>query len=102
MWGYLYPNLDVRLTVSQDDLTKTRPLFPFPALQNAATTKDVAITFHANESKINLWWMNEVSFRANYDHPVFLLAAAGNTSYPYDPVRKPLIALLTCQLMYIT
>ncbi|KAI4181461.1 MAG: hypothetical protein L6R41_006605 [Letrouitia leprolyta] len=68
-----------------DPLTKTRPLFPFPALQNAATTQDIAITFGPNNTGTNVWYMNQQSFRANYDHPVFLLAAAGNTSYPYDP-----------------
>ncbi|KAL9601650.1 MAG: hypothetical protein Q9219_002370 [cf. Caloplaca sp. 3 TL-2023] len=68
-----------------DDLTKMRPLFPFPALQNAATTQNIDISFGPNGSNINLWYMDKVSFRANYDHPVLLLAAAGNTSYPYDP-----------------
>lgn len=29
--------------------------------------------------------MNDVSFRVNYDHPVFLLAKLGNISYPDDP-----------------
>lgn len=29
--------------------------------------------------------MNNVSFRANYDYPVMLLANAGNISYPDDP-----------------
>ncbi|KAL8627715.1 hypothetical protein Q9189_006582 [Teloschistes chrysophthalmus] len=68
-----------------DDLKKTRPLFPFPALQNAATTQNIDITFGPNATNHNLWYMNKQTFRANYDHPVFLLAAAGNTSYPYDP-----------------
>ncbi|KAL8814432.1 MAG: hypothetical protein Q9223_006342 [Gallowayella weberi] len=68
-----------------DDLTRTKPLFPFPALADAATTLNLDITFGPNASNINLWYMNNVSFRANFDHPVLLLAAAGNTSYPNDP-----------------
>ncbi|KAI4169291.1 MAG: hypothetical protein LQ343_005789 [Gyalolechia ehrenbergii] len=76
---------DFGLTNSQDPLTQTKPLFPFPALQNAATTQDIAITFGPNSTGTNVWYMDKVSFRANYDHPVLLLAAAGNTSYPYDP-----------------
>ena len=32
-----------------------------------------------------LWTINSVSFRADYNAPVLLLANAGNTSYPYDP-----------------
>ncbi|KAL8747883.1 MAG: hypothetical protein Q9184_007539, partial [Pyrenodesmia sp. 2 TL-2023] len=68
-----------------DALTVTRPLFPFPALANAATTLNLDITFGPNATGNNLWYMNGQTFRANYDHPVFLLAAAGNTSYPNDP-----------------
>ncbi|KAL8685364.1 MAG: hypothetical protein Q9218_007808 [Villophora microphyllina] len=77
----LFPVIDDK----QDDLTKTRPLFPFPALQNAAVTKNIDITFGPNATNHFLWYMNGQTFRANYDHPVLLLAAAGNTSYPYDP-----------------
>lgn len=29
--------------------------------------------------------MNGLSFRANYDHPLLILANQGNTSYPYYP-----------------
>ncbi|KAL8660246.1 MAG: hypothetical protein Q9202_006738 [Teloschistes flavicans] len=68
-----------------DDLTKTKPLFPFPALQNAAVTQNIDITIGPNATGHTVWFMNGESFRGNYDHPVFLLAAAGNTSYPYDP-----------------
>ncbi|KAL8897991.1 MAG: hypothetical protein Q9207_006921 [Kuettlingeria erythrocarpa] len=68
-----------------DPLTVTRPLFPYPALANAATTLNLDITFGPNATGNNLWYMNGQTFRANYDHPIFLLAAAGNTSYPYDP-----------------
>ncbi|KAL8645414.1 MAG: hypothetical protein Q9210_006718, partial [Variospora velana] len=68
-----------------DPLTKTRPLFPYPALANAATTYTVDITAGPNKTGHFLWYMNGQSFRANYNHPLHLLAAAGNTSYPYDP-----------------
>lgn len=77
------------LTREQDPLTKTRPLFPYPALANAATTVNIDITAGPNKTGHFLWYMNAQSFRANYDYPVYLLAAAGNTSYPYDPVRWP-------------
>ncbi|KAI4232458.1 MAG: hypothetical protein LQ349_004994 [Xanthoria aureola] len=68
-----------------DDLTISKPLFPFPALPNAATTLKLDITFGPNATGFNLWYMNNVSFRANFDAPIFLLAAAGNTSYPFSP-----------------
>lgn len=82
---YLLLRLRGCIYLVQDDLTRTKPLFPFPALPNAATTLNVDITFGPNASDVNLWYMNGVSFRANFDNPVLLLAAAGNTSYPNNP-----------------
>ena len=68
-----------------DPLNKTIPFFPFPATQTPDTTVTIGITIHKNETNHTLWWMNESSFRANYNSPVFLLANKGNTSYPFDP-----------------
>ncbi|KAI4267795.1 MAG: hypothetical protein LQ337_008182 [Flavoplaca oasis] len=68
-----------------DDLTISKPLFPFPALPNAATTLNLDITFRPNATGFNLWHVNDISFRANFNSPVLLLAAAGNTSYPDSP-----------------
>ncbi|KAL9046399.1 MAG: hypothetical protein Q9214_000758, partial [Letrouitia sp. 1 TL-2023] len=60
-----------------DDLTTTTPLFPFPALQNAATTLNLDITFGPNATNHSLWYMN--------GHPILMLSNMGNNSYPYDP-----------------
>ena len=68
-----------------DPLDKTIPFFPFPATKTPETTTTIGITFHENQTHFNLWWMNESSFRANYNHPILLLANMGNTSYPFDP-----------------
>ena len=68
-----------------DPLASTTPFFPFPATSSPATTETVDITIGANASGNVLWKMNGESFRANYDHPILLLANLGNTSYPYDP-----------------
>ena len=68
-----------------DPLSKTTPFFPFPATSNPATTQTVLIEAHANASGSFLWYMNNSTFRANYDHPLLILANQGNTSYPYDP-----------------
>ena len=68
-----------------DPLDKTIPFFPFPATQTPETTVTIGITFHQNATKHWLWYMNESSFRANYDHPILLLANQGNTSYPFNP-----------------
>lgn len=68
-----------------DDLTKTVPFFPFPATGSPATTENVTITIARNATGSLEWFMNGSSFRANYNHPILLLANAGNTSYPFDP-----------------
>ena len=68
-----------------DDLSKTTPFFPFPATSNPATTENIEITLKPNSTGNSLWHMNGSPFRANYDHPVFLLANLGNFSYPDDP-----------------
>ena len=70
---------------ANDDLDKTIPFFPFPATSNPATTQTVDINFGKNASGNFVWTMNGQSFRANYDHPLLVLANQGNTSYPYDP-----------------
>lgn len=51
----------------QDPLSQTTPFFPFPATSNPATTVTIGITGHTNSTGHFLWWMNESSFRANYE-----------------------------------
>ncbi|MCJ1344383.1 hypothetical protein MMC31_002586, partial [Peltigera leucophlebia] len=68
-----------------DPLDKTIPFFPFPATQAPETTVTIGITFEKNATNYWLWNMNKSSFRANYNHPILLLANKGNTSYPFDP-----------------
>ena len=68
-----------------DPLDTTTPFFNFPAITSPATTQTIDVTFGRNDSGSWLWKMNNESFRANYDHPILLLANLGNTSYPYDP-----------------
>ena len=70
---------------ANDDLNKTIPFFPFPATSKPAFTQELNITFGLNATKYNLFYINNQTFRANYDHRVLLLANDGNTSYPYDP-----------------
>lgn len=68
-----------------DDLEKTVPFFPFPSTSTPETTEIITITRFQNQTGHGLWAMNNESFRANYDHPILLLANDGNTSYPFDP-----------------
>lgn len=51
----------------QDPLSATTPFFPFPATANPATTVTIGITIHTNSTGHLLWYMNESSFRANYE-----------------------------------
>lgn len=68
-----------------DPLEKTIPYYPFPATSNPAVTQELTITFGPNKTGHNLFYMNGVSFRANFDHPILILAQQGNVSYPFDP-----------------
>ena len=47
--------------------------------------QEINIEVKNNETGHKLLYMNDISFRANYNNPILLLANAGNTSYPDDP-----------------
>ena len=68
-----------------DPLTQTTPYFPFGSVPSPAATQQIDITFGPNATGFNLFYMNNSSFRANYNNPLLLLANLGNTSYPDDP-----------------
>ena len=71
--------------MAQSPLFETQPLFPSTPPIAPTTTQQIDIELGANSSGNTLFFMNGESFRANYDHPVMLLAKLGNTSYPADP-----------------
>ena len=66
-------------TCENDDLSKTVPYFSLtpPAPE---TTQDVAITFQSNGTH-NLFYMNNSTFRADYNDPLLLEAKLGNTEF---------------------
>lgn len=68
-----------------DGLNKTVPAFHFPATSAPATLVHIDVANVNNATGHNVWTMNGSTFRANYDHPILLLANLGNTSYPEDP-----------------
>ena len=72
-------------TCANDPLSKTIPFLPIPVNPSPAATQNIEITVGANATGQVVWFMNGVSYRANYDHPILLLANLGNTSYPNDP-----------------
>jgi FtsP/CotA-like multicopper oxidase with cupredoxin domain len=47
--------------------------------------QEVRIEIKTNETGHKLLYMNDISFRANYNYPILPLVNAGNTSYPDDP-----------------
>lgn len=68
-----------------DNLNQTIPAYDFPSTSTPATTYQIDIVNKNNATGHSLWYMNNSTFRANYDHPILLLAKVGNTTYPYDP-----------------
>ncbi|TVY90039.1 oxidoreductase [Lachnellula willkommii] len=78
-------NASVANACVNDDLTKTVPWYPIAPDPNPPVTKVIDIDFHQNETGNWLWFMNNVSFRANYNQPVLLLSNMGNNSYPDSP-----------------
>ncbi|EED16674.1 multicopper oxidase, putative [Talaromyces stipitatus ATCC 10500] len=69
----------------EDSLELTEPFFPEALPTEITTYQDINITFGANATGAMVWFANNISFTANYNHPLLLLAKEGNTSYPYDP-----------------
>ncbi|KAI9868511.1 MAG: hypothetical protein M1813_005955 [Trichoglossum hirsutum] len=68
-----------------DDLAGLQPWYPITPTKEPDTTVTIDISGTINATGHFVWTMNGSSFRANYNHPTLLLAAAGNTSYPFDP-----------------
>ncbi|KFX92691.1 hypothetical protein V490_05242 [Pseudogymnoascus sp. VKM F-3557] len=69
---------------SNNPLNMTKPVFVM-APPKPDFTQIVDIDFQTNATGAELWTFNNQSFRANFDHPILLLAKLGNTSYPDDP-----------------
>jgi FtsP/CotA-like multicopper oxidase with cupredoxin domain len=65
-------------------LALTEPVFKITPDPTPDKVHNIEITFGANASGTFLWYMNDVSFRANFNNPVLLLANKGNTSFPQN------------------
>jgi Multicopper oxidase len=74
--------LDLR---DQEDLAKNIPFHPARPSRPPAVTQEIDVVLGVNSSGNSLFFVNNISFRGNYDNPVLLLAKLGNTSYPDDP-----------------
>jgi len=69
-------------TESNYPLELTTPVFEITPATVPDITHEIDITFGQNATGNWLWMMNTVSFRANFNAPLLLLAHAGNFSYP--------------------
>ncbi|TAQ91423.1 hypothetical protein B7494_g134 [Chlorociboria aeruginascens] len=70
---------------SNDNLALTVPLNPSTPPASPAVTQYIDMTVGVNASGESLFLMNNVSFHADYNVPLLLLANLGNTSYPTHP-----------------
>ena len=68
-----------------DPLSSTPTVYSITPTTDPATTITLTVGDVVNGTGHFLWTVNGVSFRADYNAPILLLANAGNTSYPYDP-----------------
>lgn len=67
-----------------DPLTETVPLYPMAA-GDADYTELIEFAFRSNGTAL-LWYMNDISFRIDYNDPLLLEAKLGNLDF--DPIRS--------------
>ncbi|EMC97352.1 hypothetical protein BAUCODRAFT_67737 [Baudoinia panamericana UAMH 10762] len=66
-----------------DDLSLTTPLYQLTPPSHPDTSQVINITYQSNGTH-NLFWMNNSTFRANYNDPVLLDAKLGHTKFPSE------------------
>lgn len=72
---------------SNDDLSSTQPIYSITPDPNPSTTENMVIAFEKNNTggdaseQYNLWYINNSTFRIDYDDPVLLEAKLGNTEF---------------------
>ncbi|KAG5934463.1 hypothetical protein E4U53_000689 [Claviceps sorghi] len=70
-------------TCANDDLSLTKPVMSRQPIQPDLVYK-MDINVFQNASKVTLWSLDGVSFRANYNSPTLLMSALGNFSFPRE------------------
>lgn len=68
-------------TCANDDLTLTKALCPVPIQETPGTTETIDIVFGSNGTNF-VWFMNNSSFRGDYNDPVLAEAKLGNLTFP--------------------
>ncbi|KAI4732130.1 hypothetical protein E4T49_00226 [Aureobasidium sp. EXF-10728] len=69
---------------NNDDLSVTKPFLSITPDPNPSTTEDLVIEYRTNETDFNLWFVNNISFRGDYNNPVLLEAKLGNLDFPEE------------------
>jgi FtsP/CotA-like multicopper oxidase with cupredoxin domain len=64
-----------------DPLTEGVPFTPYPIVTQPDTVQQIDVTFQSNGTH-NLFYMDNSTFRANYNNPVLLNAKLGNVDFP--------------------
>lgn len=67
-----------------DPLTETVPLYPMAA-EDPDYTEVIEFAFRSNGTAL-LWYMNDITFRIDYNDPILLEAKLGNLDFP--PIRS--------------
>ncbi|KAK4139513.1 laccase-2 [Dichotomopilus funicola] len=81
-----WPAFTAAIQVCENEpLENTEPWYPLASPPTTATTYVLNMTLGQNASGSYLWYMNNSTFRGNYNHPILLLSNLGNNSYPDDP-----------------
>lgn len=73
------------LTLQQDNLITTEPWFKITPDPTPATTQTIDIKVGRNESGVDVFTMNNSTFRTDDNSPILLLSKMGNNSYPDNP-----------------
>jgi FtsP/CotA-like multicopper oxidase with cupredoxin domain len=68
---------------ANDALTSTVPYFSLTPPPKPETTQEVSITYQSNGTH-NLFYMNNSTFRADYNDPLLLEAKLGHTTFPAE------------------
>lgn len=69
---------------NNDDLSVTKPYYPITPDPNPSTAEDLIVEYRTNETDYNLWYVNNVTFRGDYNDPVLLEAKLGNLDFPEE------------------
>lgn len=70
-------------TCANDPLSETVPYFSITPPPNPETTQDISITYGFNGTN-DLFYMNNSTFRADYNDPILLEAKLGKTEFPSE------------------